>query len=113
MLRKWFPVVGLGYAIAGADKLLGIGGYERLFADLGWSASSRRLLGAAEFTGGVLVSSRRHRSLGGLLLVAASTAMLTTELEQEQTDLALPRFILLVAAATSLLPFPLRKLTRH
>src|SRR5579875_1643082 len=105
MGRKWYPLVGLAFAVSGADKLLGIGGYERLFADLGWSDTARRLLGAAEFTGGVMVASPQKRMLGGMVLVAASTAMLTTEVRQDQTDLALPRFLVLLAAATALCPW--------
>ena len=108
MASKWFPLVGLSFAISGADKVLGIGGYERLFTDLGWSGTARRLLGAAEFLGGVMVSSTYRRMLGGLVLVGASTAMLTAEVRQNQTDLALPRLIVLLAAATALIPFRAR-----
>ncbi len=104
MASKWFPLVGLGFAVAGADKLLGVGGYERLFADMGWSDTARKLLGAAEFTGGVMVSSPYRRMLGGLVLVAASTAMLTAEMRQGETDLAFPRILVMMAAATALLP---------
>ena len=105
MAHKWFPLLGLGFAIAGADKVLGIGGYERLFADMGWSETSRRVVGAAEFAGGVMISSPYKRMLGGLILVAASTAMLTAEVRQNQSDLAIPRFAVLLAAATAMLPF--------
>ena len=105
MASKWFPLVGLGFAVSGADKILGIGGYERMFTDLGWSETARRVLGAAEFLGGVMVSSTYRRMLGGLVLVGASTAMLTAEVRQNQTDLALPRLLVLLAAATALIPF--------
>jgi hypothetical protein len=37
-------------------------------------------------------------------LTAASTAMLTAEIDRHERDLALPRFVLLIAAVTSLLP---------
>jgi hypothetical protein len=100
----WFPLVGLGFAVAGADKLLGQAGYRRLFRQWGWSDDSMRLIGAAEFAGGVLVSSTIARRLGGLLLTTASTAVLTAELERRQDDLAVPRLALLFAAAIASLP---------
>lgn len=112
MALKWFPLVGLGFAVSGADKILGVGGYERLFADLGWSQTSRRLLGAAELLGGVMISSTYRRMLGGLILVGASSAMLTAEVRQNQSDLALPRLLVLLAAATALIPFPSRPTRR-
>ena len=105
-MGKWFPLLGLGFAVAGADKLLGMGAYERLFAQWGWSASARQMIGAGEFLGGVFVTSRRMRHLGGWLLTAASTAMLTAEMDRQERDLALPRFVLLLAAASALLPTP-------
>lgn len=104
MCRKWFSLVGLAFAVAGADKLLGIGGYERLFADMGWSESSRRLVGAAEFTGGLMVAGRQKRKLGGMVLLAASAAMLTNEIRRDRTELAIPRGLMMLAAATALCP---------
>jgi hypothetical protein len=112
MASKWFPLVGLGFAVSGADKILGLGGYERLFADLGWSQTARKLLGAAEFLGGVMISSTYRRMLGGLVLVGASSAMLTAEVRRNQSDLALPRLLVLLAAATALIPFPSRPARR-
>jgi hypothetical protein len=109
MVRKWFPFLGLGFAIAGADKLLGLGGYEQLFAKWGWSDGARRLVGASEFAGGVLVASERGRQIGGWLLTMVSAAMLSAEIDRNERDLALPRFVLMLAAATSLLPGRLRR----
>jgi hypothetical protein len=101
--RKWFPLLGLGFAIAGADKVLGLGAYDRLFAKLGWSDAARQLVGASELAGGVLVASERLRHVGGWLLTAVSAAMLGAEIDREERDLALPRFVLMLAATTALL----------
>jgi hypothetical protein len=94
----WFPLLGLGFAIAGADKLLGLTGYRRLFSYLGLSEQAMGLIGAGEFAGGVLVASRAGRSVGGLLLTMASTAVLTAELRKGEDQLALPRSVLLLAS---------------
>ena len=112
MSGKWFPLLGLGFAVAGADKLLGMRAYDRLFAKWGWSETTRQLIGVGEFTGGVLVASATLQHLGGWLLTATSAAMLTAEMGRKERDLALPRGLLLVAAATALLPQP-RWLTKE
>ncbi len=106
MRRKqtfWFPLLGLGFAVAGADKLLGLRSYQALFHDWGWSRSVMRLVGAGEFIGGVLVSTRSQRSRGGLLLAATSAAVLAQELQSEDTDLAVPRFALLLASMAAVI----------
>jgi uncharacterized membrane protein YphA (DoxX/SURF4 family) len=109
MVRKWFPILGLGFAVAGADKLLGLGAYDRLFAKWGWSEGARQLVGASEFAGGVLVASERGRPLAGWLLTMISAAMLSAEIDRNERDLALPRFVLMLAAATALLPGAVRR----
>ena len=98
----WFPLLGLGFAVAGADKILGVRGYEALFERWGWPQSVMRLIGLGEFAGGVLVASRRHRWHGGMLLTAASGAVLTKELSRGDTGLATPRLALLLAAVAAL-----------
>lgn len=95
----WFPLLGLGFAVAGADKVLGSSGYRRLFQRLGFSEQAMGLIGTGEFAGGVLVASLAGRRLGGLLLTMASTAVLTAELRKGDDQLALPRTILLAASA--------------
>jgi hypothetical protein len=100
----WLPLLGLGFAIAGADKLLGVGGYRRLFRDMGWSGDTRRLVGAGELAGGVLLAGETARQFGALLLTAASTAMLTVELDRGDTGRAMPRGALLLAALWAALP---------
>lgn len=99
----WFPLLGLGFAITGADKVLEVRGYEKMFARWGWSREVLRIVGWAEFLGGVLVATRGQRRRGGMLLTTASTAVLTKELEHEETDLAVPRLGLLLAALSALL----------
>lgn len=99
----WFPLLGLGFAIAGADKVLEVRGYERMFARWGWSREIMRIVGWAEFLGGVLVATRSQRRRGGMLLTTASTAVLTKELDREETDLAAPRLGLLLASLSALL----------
>lgn len=100
----WFPLLGLGFAIAGADKLMGQSGYRHMFRGWGWSRESRRLLGAGEFAGGVLLANDAARQLGGLVLTTASTAVLTSELRRGEAGRALPRGALLLAAALAILP---------
>lgn len=94
----FFPLLGLGFAIAGADKLMGQTGYRQMFRGWGWSRESRRLLGAGEFAGGVLLASETARRLGGLVLTTASTSVLTSELRRGETTRALPRGALLLGA---------------
>ena len=100
----WFPLLGLGFAIAGADKLMGQSGYRHMFRGWGWPHEARRLLGAGEFAGGVLLASDAGRQLGGLLLTTASTSVLTAELQRGETGRALPRGVLLLAALLAALP---------
>lgn len=100
----WYPLLGLGFAIAGADKLLGASGYRRMFRGWGWSRDERRLLGAGEFAGGVLLASETARHLGGLVLTTASSSVLTSELRRGETGRALPRAALLLAALLAAWP---------
>jgi hypothetical protein len=99
----WFPLLGLGFALAGADKLLG-SGYRGLFRQWGWTEDEMRAVGGAELAGGVLIASEAARRLGGLVLTAISTAMLTAELRRGESERAAPRFALLVAAALAACP---------
>jgi hypothetical protein len=99
----WFPLLGLGFAVAGADKILGVRGYENLFRRWGWRTGIMRVVGLGEFLGGVLVASRRHRRQGGMLLTAASTAILTKEASRPDTGLAAPRLALLLASVAALI----------
>jgi uncharacterized membrane protein YphA (DoxX/SURF4 family) len=100
----WFPLLGLSFAVAGADKLFGAGGYDRLPRDLGWPEDALRWVAAGEVAGGVLVAGTSTRRLGGALLTAASAAMLVGEVRRGQPRLALPRLAMLVAGLTAVLP---------
>lgn len=98
----WFALLGLGFAVAGADKILGARGYEALFERWGWSREVMRVVGWTEFAGGVLVATRSQRRRGGMLLTAVSTAVLTKELNRQDLDMATPRLALLLASAAAL-----------
>jgi len=97
----WFPLLGFGFALAGADKLLGLRGYERLFARWGWRRTGLYVVGAAEFLGGVMVATPLLRRRGGQILSAASAAVLSKEMARAETGLALRRLGLLLAAVTA------------
>ncbi|HEY5300755.1 MAG TPA: hypothetical protein VIJ55_08775 [Acetobacteraceae bacterium] len=98
----WFPLLGLGFAVAGADKILGGHGYEAMFERWGWSPEVMRVVGWTEFAGGALVATRSQRRRGGMLLTAVSTAVLTKELNREDLDMATPRLALLLASVAAL-----------
>ena len=100
----WYPLLGLGFAIAGADKLLRLRGYRRLFRHWGWSQGAMRAVGAGEFAGGILLSTPAARRLGALLLTTVSSAVLTSELRRSEVQRALPRGALLLAAVLCALP---------
>jgi uncharacterized membrane protein YphA (DoxX/SURF4 family) len=105
----WFPLLGLGFAVAGADKLLGVSGYKRLFSQLGLSEQTRGVIGAGELAGGVLLASGAGRKLGGLMLTMASTAMLTAEKRAGEDQLAVPRSLLLLASMMAVFAPPDRR----
>lgn len=100
----WFSLLGLGFAVAGTDKVFSQRGYEGMFRNWGWTEDQMRALGAAEIVGGLLVAPRATRILGAALLIAASSAVLSEELRHGESRHATPRFALLLAAATALLP---------
>lgn len=99
----WFPLLGFGFALAGADKLLGLRGYERLFQRWGWRHTGQQLVGAAEFLGGVMVASPPLRRRGGQILSATSAAVFSKEMVRQETGLAMPRLALMLAAVTAAL----------
>ena len=97
----WCSVLGLGFAVAGADKLFGLRAYERMFRHWGWSETGMRLIGAAELAGGLLVACPRTRRLGGAVLTASSAAVLAAELQHGEGGLALARLALMAAAGAA------------
>ena len=100
----WFPLLGLGYAVTGIDKLFGMGGYRQAYRRLGWSERQMRAVGAAEIAGGLLVATESTRMIGGALLALTSAKVLASELEHRDDELALPRLALLAAALTAFVP---------
>ena len=104
----WFPVLGLAFGLAGADKIYGQRGYRLMFRHLGWSERRMRGVGGSEMLGGALLLPAATRPLGGALLVATCATVLTAELRHGKGSLGVPRLALLAAAATALLPRPAR-----
>ncbi len=100
----WFPLLGLGFAVAGIDKLFRTRGYRRAFRRLGWSEEQMRAIGAAEIAGGVMVATPSTRLIGGAVLAITSAAVLTSELNARDEQLAMPRLALLGAALTAFAP---------
>ena len=102
-LGWWFPVLGLAFAVAGADKLFVVGSYRRLPSDIGFPESAMRAVAAGELAGGALLATKRTRRWGGALLALSSAVMLVGELRHRQVSLAFPRLGLLAAALTAFL----------
>ena len=100
----WFALLGLGFAAAGVNKLIGVPGYDKLAKHWGWSRQNMRTLGAVEFTGGLLVATPVTRRLGGAVLSATSAYVMAVELQHRDEQLSLARGGLLLAAMTALLP---------
>lgn len=102
-ISPFYALLGLGFMVAGFDKLAGLRSYERLFRHFGWSRDAMQLTGAAELAGGAMVICPCTRRLGGAVLTAVSGTVLSTELQHRDPFLALPRFALMAAAAAALL----------
>ena len=100
----WFPLLGLAFAVAGADKLFGERGYLRAYRRLGWTEKQMRAVGGAELAGGVLVATEATRKIGGAVLVLTSVKVLLSELERHDDNLALARIGVLAAALTAFFP---------
>jgi len=100
----WFPLLGLGFAVTGIDKLFGMARYPHAYQRLGWTDRQMRAVGAAEIAGGVLVATEATRPVGGAVLALTSVKVLAAELEHRDDDLALPRLALLAAALTAFCP---------
>jgi uncharacterized membrane protein len=93
-----FRLVGIGFLVAGFDKVVGLKPYRRLARHWAWREQDMRTLGAAEMAGGVLLAMPATRRLGGAVLTAASAAALVAEAQHGDTALALPRLGLLGTA---------------
>ena len=104
----WFSILGLSFAVAGADKLFSQRGYQAMFRNWGWTEKQMQSVGIAELVGGVLVAPAATRTLGGMVLLAACSAVLSEELRHAEARHGGPRLALLLAAATALYPRPAR-----
>lgn len=93
----WYPILGLGMAVAGADKLMRNPGYERMFRRFGWTRGQQQASAALEVLGGLLLASPRTRRLGGVILAGESTAVLAAEIKAEKAELAVPRVLVLTS----------------
>lgn len=98
-----YPALGAAIALAGGDKLAGDGAYRRMFRGLGWSQADMRRLALVEVVGGALMVPRLTRRLGGAVVVAASAAVLNSELADGESKLAGPRALVLLAGLSALL----------
>ena len=97
-----FPALGFAVALAGLDKLVGQRGYARMFGHLDWTEGEMRAAAAAEVAGGLLMVPRASRLVGGVLVAAASAAVLASELRRRDVRLAVPRGLVLLAAVAAI-----------
>ena len=97
-----FPTVGAAVAVAGADKLSGDRSYDKLFQHLGWSRGDMRIAAHAELAGGLMMTVKPTRRLGGALVAAASACVLYSELRHGDSKLATSRALVLLAALSAL-----------
>ncbi len=102
MSRAIVPLLGLGMAAAGFDKLAGNRSYKKLFQSWGWSTRQMNNVATAELIGGALMIPRQTRRLGGGILAVASGVVLASELQYRE-KLAAPRMGVLMVALTALL----------
>ncbi|MDA8249826.1 MAG: hypothetical protein M0Z28_11695 [Rhodospirillales bacterium] len=97
-LKPWFPLLGIAFAVAGLDKVIGLRPYRRLARHWEWRKADMRLLGAAELAGGALLAWHPTRRLGGGVLAGASAAALAAEARHRDLALVVPRGVLFAAA---------------
>jgi hypothetical protein len=97
-MSYFFPAVGAAVALAGGDKLVGVRGYEGMFRHLGWSRESMQAAAAAELAGGLLMVPKATRRIGGAVVALASAAVLASEINHGDANLALPRCVVLLVA---------------
>lgn len=94
----FFTVLGAAFVVAGADKIIGDRGYARMFNHLGWSRNGLRAVAVAEMAGGALLAAGSTRRLGGAIAAATSATVLASEMRRGDSQLAIPRTMLLAAA---------------
>ena len=97
-----FPTVGAAVAVAGADKLSGDKSYASLFRHLGWSRGDMQMAAGAELAGGLMMTIKPTRRLGGALVAAASACVLYSEIRHGDSKLATSRALVLLAALSAI-----------
>ncbi len=97
-----FPAVGASVALAGSDKLAGDRAYMKLFQHLGWSRGDMQVAAGAEVLGGLMMTMRPTRRLGGALVAAASACVLYSEIRHGDSKLATSRGLVLLAALSAM-----------
>ena len=102
MMRSWFRLASLGFALAGASKIMAVTPQRKLFRSWGWPEDIMVILGSLELGGALLMSNRHTRHIGAATVTAASIAVLAAELEHGQTRLAPGRYAMIAAALTGL-----------
>ena len=102
LMRAVVPLVGLGMAAAGLDKLSGDQSYVSLYRSWGWSQREMRRAAYAEVVGGLLMAPRRTRPLGGVILGIASFFQLAAEVRNRDNGLAAARTGILGACVAAL-----------
>ena len=98
-----YPALGAAIAVAGGDKLAGEGSYRRMFKAMGWSRAQMRRVAAVEVLGGLLMTPRLTRRLGGAMVAGASAVVLQSELRRGDPKLGAARALVLVAGLCALL----------
>lgn len=96
-----YPALGFAIALAGLDKIVGQRGYERMFGHLDWTEGEMRAAAVAEVAGGLMMVPRETRVIGGVLVAAASAAVLASELRRRDVKLAVPRALVLLAGVAA------------
>jgi hypothetical protein len=102
-MRYLFPTLGAAIALAGFDKLVGQRGYARMFDHLDWTNNQKTAVAVAETAGGLLMLPAATRRLGGVVVSAASLAVLSSELRHGDPKLAGPRAVVLLAAVAAVI----------
>jgi uncharacterized membrane protein YphA (DoxX/SURF4 family) len=103
-MAYFFPALGAAVALAGTDKLVGVRGYNRMFSHLGWSRDAVTMAAAAEVVGGLLMIPSATRRIGAAIIAAASAAVLASEVTRHDSNLAVPRGVVLLAALAGTSP---------
>ncbi len=97
-----YPALGAAIATAGGDKLAGNRGYRRMFRHLGLSRDEMKAAALAELAGGLLMTTRATRRLGGALVTATSATLLISELRHGDENLAVARGLVLLTGLAAL-----------